>query len=180
MTTIASIDAYGRLTEPDTLTMHRLLPGNIERVWAYLTESELRRKWLAAGEMEMAAGTAFTLTWRNDDLTSPAGTHPPGFTPGAEHSMESKILELDPPHHLVFAWGGEGGTVTIDLEQKGGEVLLTLIHRRLPDGDMKLKICTGWHTHLNILAARIEGSEPDPMWDMWSRLFAEYVERQPV
>jgi uncharacterized protein YndB with AHSA1/START domain len=49
-------DAYGVLTEPDTLKIQRLLPGPIERVWAYLTVSELRRKWLAAGEMEMKVG----------------------------------------------------------------------------------------------------------------------------
>ena len=48
----ANPDAYGVLTEPATLTIQRMLPGPIERVWAYLTESDLRRKWLAAGEME--------------------------------------------------------------------------------------------------------------------------------
>ena len=52
-------DAYGVLTEPATLTIQRMLPGPIERVWAYLTESDLRRKWLAAGEMEMKVGAPF-------------------------------------------------------------------------------------------------------------------------
>ena len=45
----ANPDAYGVLTEPATLKIQRLLPGPIERVWAYLTESDLRRQWLAAG-----------------------------------------------------------------------------------------------------------------------------------
>ncbi len=49
MTELATLDAYGVLTEPATLTIQRLLPGPIERVWAYLTESDLRRQWLAAG-----------------------------------------------------------------------------------------------------------------------------------
>ena len=52
MTDFASPSAYGVLTEPATLRIERLLPGPIERVWAYLTESDLRRKWLAAGEMQ--------------------------------------------------------------------------------------------------------------------------------
>jgi len=57
MTDLATLDAYGVLTEPATLKIQRLLPGApIERVWAYLTEGELRRKWLAAGEMEMKVG----------------------------------------------------------------------------------------------------------------------------
>ena len=51
-------DPYGALTEPATLTIQRLLPGPIERVWAYLTDGELRRKWLAAGQMEMKVGAA--------------------------------------------------------------------------------------------------------------------------
>ena len=49
MTELATLDAYGVLTEPATLKIQRVLPGPIERVWAYLTESELRRQWLAAG-----------------------------------------------------------------------------------------------------------------------------------
>ena len=49
-------DTYGVLTEPATVKIERILPGPIERVWAYLTESELRRQWLAAGEMEMKVG----------------------------------------------------------------------------------------------------------------------------
>ena len=36
-------DAYGTLIEPTTLKIQRLLPGPIERIWAYLTDSELRR-----------------------------------------------------------------------------------------------------------------------------------------
>ena len=47
MNQLAFIDAYGVLTEPTTLTIQRLLPGPVERIWSYLTDSELRRKWLA-------------------------------------------------------------------------------------------------------------------------------------
>ena len=64
-------EAYGALTEPTTLKIQRMLPGPIERVWAYLTESELRCKWLAAGEMEMKAGAPFEFVWRNDELNDP-------------------------------------------------------------------------------------------------------------
>ena len=57
-------DAFGVLIEPATLKIQRLLPGPIERVWAYLTQSELRRQWLAAGDMEMKVGAPFELVWR--------------------------------------------------------------------------------------------------------------------
>src|SRR5438309_3352085 len=130
MNEFTALHAYGVLTEPATLTIQRLLPGPIERVWAYLTESALRRTWLAAGAMELQVGVPFELVWRNDDLTDPPGQRPPGF--GAEHRMQSRITELDPPRKLTIAWEGTGD-VTFALEAQGTEVLLTVIHRRLPD-----------------------------------------------
>src|SRR6201988_5577638 len=91
-------NAHGVLIEPATLKIERLLPGPIERVWAYLTESDLRRKWLAAGHMELKAGAPFELVWRNNELTDPPGKAPAGF--GEEHRMPSHIVEVDPPRKL--------------------------------------------------------------------------------
>src|SRR5262245_5014434 len=104
MTDLATLDAYGALTEPRTLRIQRLLPGPIERVWAYLTEGELRRKWLAAGDMELKVGTTFELVWRNDELTDPPGHRPDGFP--AENRRESRVTVVDPPHRLAFSWDG--------------------------------------------------------------------------
>jgi len=177
MTEHATPDPYGALTEPATLKIERLLPGPIERVWAYLTESDLRRQWLAAGEMMMKAGAAFELVWRNDELTNPPGQRPPGFS--EEHRMQSRITELDPPHKLGITWGNTGG-VSFELEPKGNEVLLTVIHRRLPDRATMLNVSAGWHMHLDILAARASGKETAPFWDGISRLKTEYGRRLPA
>lgn len=178
MTDLATLDAYGTLTEPATLTIRRLLPGPIERVWAYLTQSELRRKWLAAGEMEMKVAAPFELVWRNDELTNPPGQRPEGF--GPEHRMEGRITELDPPRKLAISWGNSSD-VSIELEPKGDKVLLTLIHRRLPDRSTMLNVSAGWHMHLDILVARVSGKEdPAPFWDGWSRLKQEYDPRLPA
>src|SRR5579862_158589 len=158
MTQRAAPDAYGVLTEPATLKIQRLLPGPIERVWAYLTESELRRRWLAAGEMQMKVGAPFELVWRNDELTNPPGQRPPGFS--AEHRMQSRITELDPPRRLAIAWGANGETF-FELDPRGDGVLLTLIHRRLPDRETMLRVSAGWHMHLDVLVARATGREPE-------------------
>ena len=173
-TKITAPEAYGVLTEPTTLKIQRLLPGPIERVWAYLTESELRRQWLAAGEMEMKVGAPFEFMWRNDELNDPPSKRPPGFP--EEHRMQSRITELDPPRKLAIAWGSSGG-VSFELEPKGNEVLLTVIHRRLPDRATLLMVGAGWHMHLDILVARATGKEPAPFWDGWSRLKEEYDRR---
>ena len=105
MNELANLDTYGALSEPATLTIQRILPGPIERVWAYLTESDLRRKWLAAGQMEMKVGAPFELVWRNSELTGPPGKRPEGF--GEEHRLQSQITELDPPRKLACTLGKE-------------------------------------------------------------------------
>jgi uncharacterized protein YndB with AHSA1/START domain len=167
-------DPYGKLTEPATLTIERLLPGPIDRVWAYLTEGELRRQWLAGGEMELKVGASFELVWRNDELTDPPGERPSGF--GDEHRMQSRITELDPPRKISFTWQGTGD-VTFELEPRGERVLLTVIHRRLTDRGTLSKVGPGWHAHLDVLVARVTGKEPEPFWDAWSRLQKDYERR---
>ena len=142
MNQLAIIDAYGVLTEATTLKIQRLLPGPIERIWSYLTDSEMRRKWLAAGEMQMKAGSSFEFIWRNDELSDPPGKRPDGFD--EEHRMQGRITELDPPRRISFTWR-DSGDVSIELEEKGNDVLLTLIHRRLPNRNTMMMVGAGWH-----------------------------------
>lgn len=179
-TTLATPEAdYGVVSAPRTVRIQRLLPGPIERIWSYLTESELRRQWLAAGDMQLQEGAPFELVWRNDELTDPPGQRPEGF--GEEHRMQSRITELDPPHRLAFAWGE--GDVTIDLERKGDQVLLTLVHRGISDRANLLMIGAGWHLHLDILVRRANGETAqaqETFWDGWTRLRAEYDRRIPA
>ncbi len=177
MDTKTTPDAWGALTEPTTLKIQRLLPGPVERIWAYLTDSELRRKWLAAGAMDMKVGAPFEFVWRNDELNDPPSMRPADFP--EEHRMESRITELDPPRKLSIAWNNSGD-VTFELEPKGEDVLLTVTHRRLPDRSTMAKVSAGWHMHLDILVARATGKEPAPFWEGWSRLHKDYDGRLPA
>jgi uncharacterized protein YndB with AHSA1/START domain len=177
-TSNASGHAYGELIEPTTLKIERLLPGPIERVWSYLTESELRKRWLAAGDMEMKVGASFEFIWRNDELSPAPGKRPEGFA--EEMRMASRITELDPPRKISFTWAGSGD-VTFELAPKASQVLLTITHRRLPDRDTLLKVAGGWHMHLEYLVART-GEKPLPadFWVGWARLRDEYDRRLPA
>ena len=174
MTQSATPEAFAALTEPATLRLERLLPGSIDRVWAFLTESDLRRQWMAEGVMDMRVGGTADLVWRNNELTDPPGNKSDGF--GEEHRMEVEITELDPPHRLGITWGRTGG-VTFELEPVGDMVRFTVTHHRIPDHEMALNISAGWHAHIDILAARLAGSEPKPFWDNWLALKAEYANR---
>lgn len=174
MTQVAAPDAFGALSEEATLTLERLLPGPIDRVWAYLTESDLRRKWLAAGTMEMRVGSRVELVWRNNELSGDSGDRPEGF--GEEHRLECEITELDAPRRLSISWGSTGG-VTFELEPVGDRVRFTVTHRRIPERSIMLNVGAGWHAHLDVLAASLAGAEPKPFWDNWVALKEEYDRR---
>lgn len=176
-TTATPNNGFGQLTEPATLTLHRLLPGPIERVWDYLTQSDLRRQWLADGEIGTSAGAPMELIWRNDELTDPPGQKPPGF--GEEHRMQSHVTVFEPPHRLAFGWG-DTGDVLFELSLEGDQVLLKLTHSRLPNRNTTLMVGAGWHAHLDLLVARVSGLEPAPFWDSWSALRQAYDARLPA
>jgi uncharacterized protein YndB with AHSA1/START domain len=175
MTIADTVDDYGVLTAPLSLQIQRVLPGPIERVWDYLVREDLRRQWLASGVMELRQGAAFTLTWRNDSLNAPEDAALDCEVP--EHSMDSRILEIDPPHKLTIAW--MAGEVTFELAQSGAKVVLTLNHRRVSDRSNLLKVSAGWHAHLDILAARLTGKPVADFGTEWRRLHDEYAARLP-
>jgi uncharacterized protein YndB with AHSA1/START domain len=177
MNEIATMEDYGVLIEPATLRIERLLPGPIERVWDYLTRSELRRQWLAAGEMPLELGGEFELVWRNSELSDGPSERPASFP--EEHRMHSRITEIDPRRKLAITWGSTGG-VTFELEPQGEQVLLTLTHHRVPDRSTLLNVSAGWHAHLDTLVARALGRPPAPFWQSWTRLKEDYERRLPT
>lgn len=176
MSASVSPTAYGDVSEPATLRIERVLPGPIERVWSYLVDSDLRRQWLASGDLKQEAGSRYEFTWHNDALSDPPGKRPDGFD--EKHSMSGKVLEVDAPRKLVISWG-TASEVMFELEPAGKNVLLKLTHRKLPDRNSSLNVSAGWHTHLDALVAKLNGERVGPFWEQWLRLKAEYDKRIP-
>ncbi len=174
MTQTTKSSAYGQLIEPTVLKLERLLPGPVARVWDYLTQSELRRQWLASGEMDLSPGAEFEFVWRNDELTDPPGARPDGMS--AENRMSCKVLDVDPPRRLFISWGVQSD-VLFELAAKGEDTLLTITHRRPPTRDVLLSVSAGWHAHVDVLEAKLAGTKPGPHWDNWVRLRSEYEAR---
>jgi uncharacterized protein YndB with AHSA1/START domain len=77
------------LIQPSTVRFERLLPGPIERVWAYLVESEKRATWLAAGEFDLRLGGRIELHFENHKLTD--DVLPPEALAGGMRKFEGKI-----------------------------------------------------------------------------------------
>jgi len=170
-------DGYGVVTEPGPVSFERLLPGPIERVWSYLTESDKRRTWLASGEMELQVGGRVELIWRNSELTGHDDPPPPKYAQhGAEHRMQGRITACEPPRLLAFTWGSASGDseVRFELFPRADKVMLVLTHHRLRD---MLSVAGGWHAHLGILRDRLNGDVPPAFWKTHARLEAEYAQR---
>lgn len=59
----------GEVVDANTIRFERLLPGPIDRVWAYLTESEKRGQWLAIGDFDLRTGGKTRLFFRHKNLS---------------------------------------------------------------------------------------------------------------
>lgn len=164
---------FARMENGSTLVIQRRLPGPVERIWRYLTDSALRSTWLAAGEMDLVPGAPMELVWRNDNLSDPSDTRPAGFP--EEERMTCHIIAVDPMRLLSFAWGK--GAVTIQLEPQGDSVLLTLTHTGLDEAGRRNGTAAGWHMHLDVLAARAADTPAASFWSGWVALRDSYAAR---
>lgn len=170
------LDKDGVLLDDSTIRFERLLPGPIERIWAYLTESEKRKLWIAAGEMELRKGGKTKLLFQHKNISKGGTPVPAQFKNVHETGFEmaGEVLAIDPPRLLTMTWG-EHSEVTFELTpQSGGEVLLTVTHRKLTADDMK-NVAPGWHAHLSLLADQLHGREPGDFWAMWLERHGHYA-----
>jgi uncharacterized protein YndB with AHSA1/START domain len=173
MTTIEEIADYATLADRSTLVIQRLLPGPVDRLWRYLTDSNLRQRWFASGDMQLTPGAALDLEWRNDALSEKGDRRPDGFSEVMR--MSSQVLAVEPFKELSIAWGD--GSVTFTLAPRGDRVLLTITHTGLQTEGGKSMIAAGWHMHLAILMAETSGEPLPSFWSGWTRLEAIYSDR---
>lgn len=170
---------YGIVTNPDTVRFERLLPGPIERVWAYITESDKRATWLASGPIELRLGGTVDLTWHHAELSAEKEA-PPEYKQYDGYRMQGRVTSCEPPRRLSFTWPDDTGhesEVCFELTARGNDVLLVLEHRRIGTHKMLLGDSAGWHAHIGILTDQLNGVEPRPFWTTHERLLAEYVRR---
>lgn len=148
------------ITGRDTLTFVRRLPGPIERVWAYLTDSTLLPTWLSQGTVADRVGGEMRF----------------------EMGAAGRVTACEPPHLLEYTWNEEGsgtcGPVTDslvrwELREEAGGVRLTLTHARLPEKEL-VSHGAGWHAFVDRLAAIAEGRDPEPFDESVERLKATY------
>lgn len=168
---------YGKLIAPDSVRIERLLPGPIERVWDFLTDSEKRSSWLAAGPMELRSGGKVEHEFRNQQLSEPSDYAPAKYAGAEGFTLQGQITACKPPYLLSYLWNmgsNEVSEVCFELAQQNEKVLLTVTHVRLVNRNELISVASGWHTHLDILIARLQERTPISFWSRHTQLEGEY------
>jgi len=110
-----SNEPHGQFTSRAEVRLIRTLPGPIERIWDYLTDSETRARWFAGGPMEPRKGGKLELFFRHKNIAS-GETPPEKFKhvqdPGFK--MTGTILRWEPPRVLSDTFD-EDSDVTFEL-----------------------------------------------------------------
>jgi uncharacterized protein YndB with AHSA1/START domain len=130
--------------------------------------------------MELKPGGAIALTWHNSGLSGHREVPPARYAQQEGATTHGHVTRCEPTRLLSYTWDEDGGSdseVTFELTPLDELVQLVLTHRRLSGQVAKISVAGGWHTHLGILAARLEGGMPPPFWTAYERLEAEYAQR---
>jgi len=176
------MDEFGERIDAHTVRFERLLPGPLEKIWAYLTDGQKRGEWFAAGDLPAKVGETFELRFKHDDLSPNKAPPPERFKEMNETGFRAteKLLALEPMRRLAYTFGNENpppSEVEFVLTPEGEKIRLTLTHRKIPDRPYAVNISGGWHSHLAILQYKAEGKVPPPFWDVWRQTEHTYEKR---
>jgi uncharacterized protein YndB with AHSA1/START domain len=124
------------------ISMEELFPVPIERVWHALTDSVMIERWLMMTDgFEAKVGTRFTLREQPRD--------------DCRGQVECEVLELSPPHRMVWSWRGAEDPATtrlvIELEANNEGTRLTLRHTGEADERTVTGTTGGWTDKLKAL-----------------------------
>jgi uncharacterized protein YndB with AHSA1/START domain len=141
-------DLSGKFMRQPAVRFERILPGPIERVWEFLTETERLPGWFGHGVIEHRAGGAVTLL---------------------DGHIRGVVTQWKPPRLLAYTWnvfspGDEESHypesyVKFELEPRGNQILLTLTHLPVLERFEKQNLM-GWHTFLDMVDAAARGEVP--------------------
>lgn len=176
---------FGIFTDKETVQFVRILPGTLEQIWACLTESEHKGKWLAHGNVESEVGGKVEHHFDHLSLSGQKEDLPDKYSDiGETSSLYGEVTKYEPYTLLGYTWDeGELGTseVIFELSEKSKDkILLVLTHKRIPDDkEFKIGLGAGWHTHLNILRDVLTGNAPKGFWKVHMELEDDYSKKYP-
>ncbi len=152
----------------DTIRIERILDASPATVWRYLTESDLRMKWFAGGEMEPRVGGAVALVFDHDNLSTDDVPHPEQYAGHKGARGTECVVEYDPPHVLAFSWDeGKEGTARFELFEEGADkTRIVLTHSGITGPGPMSNFGGGWHSHLAVLQSLLAGNPVRNFWTL--------------
>ena len=173
-------EKYGKLIATGVLNIERVLPGTPEQIWPYLTDANKTATWLGRLEADPVAGSRLQITFNHNSLTSSQEQISDQHTQSDCYVVTGKILEYRANKMLRFSWcWGEVITeVCFKLTPLTDDTThLVITHSRLIDPSILNSVAAGWHTHMDILLAKLNGDQPKPFWQAHEKLQSEYQHR---
>jgi uncharacterized protein YndB with AHSA1/START domain/outer membrane murein-binding lipoprotein Lpp len=160
----------GKVINDNTVSFERLLPAPVDRVWQYLTNPEHLGQWLAASSIEPRVGGRVELNFDVDEM-------PERKEKGA--NIRGLISCFEPQSALAFSWidtaNNLESAVSFQLIARGEQTSVIVTHSRLPKNRMH-EFMAGWHTHLDVLKARLTNAVPP----QFGKRFREVVQTYAV
>jgi uncharacterized protein YndB with AHSA1/START domain len=156
------MSSNGQFQKAPMVRFERTLPGPIERVWEFLTNTGRLPAWFGEGTIEPREGGTVILM---------------------DGHIRGVVTQWKPPHRLSYTWNvfspGETESsypesyLTIELESRGEDVRLTLSHLPVLERFEKQN-AMGWHTFLDVLEAALRGESHESRQTYMSRNAQRY------
>lgn len=136
------------VTTVPTVRISRMMPAPREDVFAAWLDADGMRAWMCPGdirkteaEIDARVGGKFRIVMHGEENT---------------YEMTGEYVEIEPPSRLVLTWASNVTTgdslITLELNARGGETELVLIHERLSDAETAGNYEKGWTQILEKLA----------------------------
>lgn len=148
------LSELGKIVNDTTVCFERTIAAPIEKVWEYLTTPQGLSRWLASGTMEARVGGRVELNFDTEEMPQrkQKGAHVFGV-----------VNRYEPLKAIAFSWmdasNNLDSAVTFEVTARGEQTELTVTHTRLPKNGMQ-DFLSGWHTHLDVLKARLTNLVP--------------------
>jgi uncharacterized protein YndB with AHSA1/START domain len=144
-----------------TLLFSRLLPKPAAHVWEAITNPELLHTWLAQAQLKLERGGSVELRYKNTG-----------------YLVKGKITRLETCALLAYTWNsGDSPESLVTWELKMAEenrCILSLTHTFQHECEVP-NILAGWHHHLDMLRATLDGTSAEWSWPRWHELRETYA-----
>ena len=138
----------GEIIAESAVRFARLLPGPIEHIWEFLTDTARLPEWYGTGTIVPREGGPVTLM--GGDIRGVVTIWRPLQALGYTWNVfaPGETVSAWPVSYLEFA-----------LAADGAKVELTLVHRPIPQA-MQKQTAMGWHTCLDLIEGALAGEFP--------------------